>query len=212
MAVPSMVCETCHSELPAAEQPCPNCGAPGVAYEARLATILEKLGDLVLGVPALRDLLDFAIGAAASFMRADQLGYKDRSFALPGDYYEHLAARAKWMAKGSLPPYGLWISGYYFNSGLLRLWSVRDQLGRLEEDIAGRPAGAAPIPVKLRDEANRLKHQLSGLGEKRELTFAEAVALLDELVSIVDQRKGLFNDPSVKIPKMKSHPRKKREQ
>src|SRR5205823_1041473 len=99
--------------------------------DPRLARVLEKLGDLVIEVPVLRNMLDLAIGAAASFMRAQQLGYKDRSFPLPNDYYEFLAARSKRMAKGTLPPHGLWISGYYFNSGILRLWSARDQLQRL---------------------------------------------------------------------------------
>lgn len=174
--------------------------------DPRFAIIFEKLADLVSEVPAVRDLLDLTIGAAASFMRAEQLGYQDRSFALPDDYYEHLAMRAKRMAKGTLPPHGLWISGYYFNSGLLRLWSARDQLQRLQEHIVNRRAGAASVPNKLRVEANRLKHQLSGLGEKRELVFSDAVTFLEELVSIVEQRRQLFNDPSVKIPKMKVRP------
>jgi len=74
--------------------------------DPRFATIFEKLAALVSEVPPLRDLLDLTIGAAASFIRAEQLGYQDRSFALPNDYYEHLAMRAKRMAKGTLPPTG----------------------------------------------------------------------------------------------------------
>jgi hypothetical protein len=178
--------------------------------DSRLASVLEKLGDLVVEVPALRDLLDFAIGAAASFMRAEQLGYKDRPFELPANYYERVGARAKWMAKGRLPPYGLWISGYFFNSGILRLWSAHDQLERLEDDIAGRRAGPSRAPAKLRLEANRLKHQLSGLGEKRELTFDEAVGFLVELVAIVDQQRSLLTDPAVAIPKMRVKGRTRR--
>jgi hypothetical protein len=143
-------------------------------------------------------------------MRAQQLGYKDRSFPLPNDYYEFLAARSKRMAKGTLPPHGLWISGYYFNSGILRLWSARDQLQRLQRSIAGRRGDVEAIPTKLQDEAERLKHELSGLGDKRELSFDEAVQRLDELVSIADQVKDVLNDPSVKIPKMKSRRRNRR--
>src|SRR5439155_9119091 len=89
-------------------------------------------------VPRLRELVDLIVGAAASLMVARQLGYIDRSEPLPDDYYEHLSLRTRRMAEGTLPPHGRWISGYYFNSGLMRLWAARDQLQRIQEVIARR--------------------------------------------------------------------------
>jgi len=68
-------------------------------------------------------------------LRAQDLNYKDEdriNNALPEEYYSKLAQRVKLMANGTLPPYGRWISGYYFNSALLRLGA------RFESPAIGR--------------------------------------------------------------------------
>jgi len=180
----------------------------GVNRDLWYVSSFERLGDLVVDVPPLRDLLDLAIGAAASFMRAEQFGYKDRSFALPDNYYEYLGARARWMANGKLPSHGLWISGYYFNSGLIRLSEARKQLRSLLKKLAKRPGVPQLASDKhLRDEADRLKHEPKGLRERREVTFQTAVSLLEDLVAIIDNEKSALRQLSVGAPRTSSERR-----
>lgn len=92
-----------------------------VAVDPRLAAMATKLAGLIAALSErLGDLLDLTAGALASLIRASQLGYQDRPGALPKDYFEKLRERVRRMAVGALPRYGRWISGYYFNSAILR--------------------------------------------------------------------------------------------
>lgn len=154
--------------------------------------IFHRLGDLVTEVPPLRDSLDLAIGAAASFMRAEQLGYQDRDFALPDDYYEKLRERHR-MAEGTLPPHGRWISGYYFNSGLIRLSEARKQLrGHLRRAVRFGAVGVPELApdADFTEEADRLKHDARGLSERRRVTFDAAISMLGEFVTVIDNAKS----------------------
>lgn len=160
----------------------------GPNLDAWYPPIFERLSQLVADVPPLRDLLDFTIGAAASLMRAEQVGYEDRSFKLPSDYYTHLAERAKRMANGTLPWHGRWISGYYFNSGLVRLWQTREVVRDLLDKVRPRVPQLAD-DQDLKDEAERLKHRPKGLSDTREVTFQRAVSLLEDLVSAIEREK-----------------------
>ena len=176
--------------------------------DARLANACEVLSELILEVPRLRDLLDLAAGVLVSLIKADQLAYQDRDEELPPEYYAKLSERVRKMRAGTLPPRGLWISGYYFNSALMRLAAVRDQLRRLLKEINNQRPGAVPeLPTdELHIEGDRLKHQLPGL-RTRKIKFDEAVQAFEELLSMVRDNTRVLNDPQITIPEMRVEPR-----
>lgn len=180
--------------------------------DARLSQVAERLSRLVLEVPRLRDLLDLLAGALASLIQARHVGYEDRLEALPDDYYPKLSKRVARMAAGTLPPHGRWISGYYFNSGLMRLHACLDQFERIQEAISGQRLGGlrAGAVEALRTDVNRLKHQRTGVAaEPRNLTYDEATWLLAEVISQIETHKQLLNDPAVEVPEMRYAPRRR---
>jgi|SRR5581483_10410414 len=63
--------------------------------DPRLPEICDNIARLLGEVPRVRDLLDLAAGAAASLLRAEQLGYQDRTGRLPDEYYEALRNRSR---------------------------------------------------------------------------------------------------------------------
>jgi hypothetical protein len=163
---------------------------------------------LILEVPRLRDLLDLAAGVLASLIRADQLAYQDRDEELPPEYYPKLSERVRKMRAGTLPPHGLWISGYYFNSALMRLAAGRDQLRRVLKEINNQRPNAVPRATsdEIHIEGDRLKHQLPGL-RTRKIRFDEAVQAFEELLNIIRDNKHALNDPQITLPEMRVQPR-----
>ena len=105
----------------------------------------------------------------------------------------------------------LWISGYYFNSALLRLAAARDQLRRVLSQINKHRPGAVPelLTDDLHKEGGRLKHELSGL-KKRSVKFDNAVEALEELLRTIGDCRDTLNDPEIRIPDMRAGPRVRR--
>lgn len=172
----------------------------GLSADAWYPAIFERLSRLIREVPPLRDLLDFVVGASASLMRAEQLGFQEREFSLPPDYYEKLAERTTRMAHGTLPWHGLWISGYYFNSGLIRLWQTRDVMRDLLDKVRPRRELLKP-DEDLKAEAERLKHEPLGLGPTRTVSQERAIELLEDLVSAIEQEKAALRELPVGGPR-----------
>lgn len=181
------------------------------ALDPRLVTASATLSKLIMDVPRLGDLLDLAAGALASLIKANQLEYQDRKVELPPEYYPKLSERVRKMGDGTLPPRGLWISGYYFNSALLRLAAGRDQLRRVLSKVnKQRPGAVQELPTDdLHEEGGRLKHQLSGL-KKRNVQFDNAVEALEEMLSIIGGHRDILNDQTIEIPEMPARPRVRR--
>lgn len=176
--------------------------------DQRLKDAAQTLSQLVLILPAkhLGDLLDITAGALASLIRAKQLEYIDRlGEELPAKYYIKLAERVAKMTGGTLPPRGRWLSGYYFNSALLRLGAAREITYRLlnKLDKGNRTPGPNLKPISL-DEIYReycsLKHNLRSLRVGRNVSFEQAVQAFVELVDLLNKRKGELSDPNTKFP------------
>lgn len=176
--------------------------------EQRLKEAAESLSELVLILPAkhLGDLLDLTAGALASLIRAQQLEYIDRlGEELPPEYYIKLGERLAKMTAGTLPPRGRWLSGYYFNSALLRLGAAREITNRLlnKLDEGKTIPGPSLKPISLDDvyrEYCSLKHNLRSLRVGRNVSFEQAIQALVELVEVLGKRKGELSDPNTKFP------------
>ena len=180
--------------------------------DPRLPEICDNIARLLGEVPRVRDLLDLAAGAAASLLRAEQLGYQDRAGRLPDEYYEALRKRVQRMAGGTLPPHGRWISGFYFNSALMRIGACRDQLRRVLQRASRQRGGAADCfqSDELIDEAARLRHERMGLSPGRAIGFDSAVSALQDLVNAIDRQAALLRDPRTIVPDMSATPRHRR--
>lgn len=176
--------------------------------EQRLKEAARALSELVLVFPAehLGDLLDITAGALASLIRAEELEYIDRvGQELPPKYYVKLSERVARMAGGTLPPYGRWIAGYYFNSALLRLGGVREITRRLFDSLDKNKTTHGPNikPMNLDviyEEYRSLKHDLRPLRMGRLVTFEQAVQALEELVGVFKKRQAELSDPNTTFP------------
>lgn len=189
--------------------------------DKRLADCALRLSKLLLLRKELGDVLDLVAGALASLICAEKLEYKDREAEeeLPWEYYIKLSERVKKMAAGTLPPHGRWISGYYFNSALLRIGIARDQIRHLLSSLDKKnktiyqdqkPSLREADIDELHREYRKLKHELRGLREGRRIKFDQAVEALVELISVLEARKSVLSDPTTKFPRMESRPRFKR--
>lgn len=177
--------------------------------DPRLLAICDNIGRLIGEVPRVRDLLDLAAGAAASLLMAERLGYEDRIGALPDEYYDALRIRVQRMAGGTLPAHGRWISGYYFNSALMRIGACRDQLRRILQTASrqrGQPAHGLQRD-QLTEEAARLRHERLGLSPARAISFDSAVSALKDLVDGINRQAALLRDPRTVVPDMRAAPR-----
>jgi hypothetical protein len=178
--------------------------------DRRLAEAARSLSELVAIFPPehLGDLVDLTIGALASLIRADQLKYQDEDRIgkeLPPEYYSKLSERVRRMSSGTLPPHGRWLSGYYFNSGLLRLGAAREMTQKLLAYLdKGKPHVGSNIAQVTVDDVYQeycsIKHHLRSLRMGRRVTFAQAVQSLDELVRVLSERREELSDPKTKFP------------
>ena len=176
------------------------------------------LSELISVLPPvhLGDLLDLTAGALASLIRAQELAYEDRlGEELPAEYYPKLRERIAKMANGTLPPRGRWISGYYFNSALLRLGAAREITNRLLNSLDKRKSHVGPNlnPQRLDSvykEYRRLKHDLRSLRLGREVAFEQAVQGLVELIDVLAKRREELSDPETTFPAWESTPGRRR--
>lgn len=180
--------------------------------EQRLKDAAKILSELVLAFPPehLGDVVDITAGALASLIRAEELQYLDRiDEELPKEYYAKLSERVQKMTAGTLPPRGRWISGYYFNSALLRLGAAREITKRLLDalDKGKRHQGPNLKAMKfdkLYGEYCSLKHNLRSLRVGRKVTFEQALEALDELIAVLDKRRAQLSDPNTRFPAWKT--------
>jgi len=185
--------------------------------DERLSATAKKLAKLIPAMPKqLRDSLDLEVGALASLIRAHDLDYQDRPDPLSDEYYNTLHDRVMKMSEGTLPPKGRWLSGYYFNSALLRLGASADKtdgilrlLERQTKRVDKQSKRLSPRLElnKVLGECRLLKHDLAGLGQGRRVKFDEAVEALYNLVSVLEKQESLLCNPAARFPRMKAEPR-----
>jgi hypothetical protein len=188
------------------------------ALGARFESIAETLCGLIPELSErLGDLLDLAAGGLSSLIRANQLGYKDRTYPLPKQYYENLCVRVHKMGTGTLPQSGAWLAGYFLNSALLRIGAAREKLRGVLTALDRQKKHTGPRHRSLskgefdvlHEEYRSLKHDLHGLRNARGVTFEQTVDALDELVCVLDDRRAELSNPTSRMPRMAATPRTK---
>jgi hypothetical protein len=189
------------------------------ALDARFKSIAETLSGLMPELSErLGDLLDLAAGGLASLIRANQLGYKDRTYPLPEQYYENLCIRVHKMGTGTLPQTGAWLAGYFLNSALLRIGAAREKLRGVLTALDRQKKHTGPPHRSLSNgdfdvlhqEYRSLKHDLQGLRNARGVTYEQTIEALDELVCVLDDRRSELSDPASGMPRMVGTPRTKK--
>ena len=176
--------------------------------DRRLTHASKILSELIVLFPPehLGDLLDLTVGALVSLGHAGQLGYRERvGKTLSAKYYDKLSQLAGVIAEGELPDDRPWLAGYYFNSALFRLGAAREITSKLLTSLDKRKTtkGSNTTPAELDrvyDEYCSLKHDLRSLRMGRRVTFEQAVQSLDELVRVLNERRGELSDPKTKFP------------
>lgn len=100
---------------------------------ARLEEFGTALHKLLLELPdhpAITDTIDYSLGALYGLTRAYELGFRDRASVQFDVYLPYLANYALMIPKGE-PMNELWLSGFYFNSGIQRLASAFDRIPQM---------------------------------------------------------------------------------
>lgn len=168
--------------------------------DSRLASTAERLSGLIPNLwQGLGDELDLAAGGLASLMLAEPLQNFHRTEPLPPKYYEKLSSRVQRMTAGTLPPHGLWITGYYLNSAIFRIGAAREKIRMVLRTLRKRgwQAGTGPDSLlpdsdfdKLHTEYTDLKHRWGGLVAGRTVSYDQAVMALQELIEAFEALKG----------------------
>jgi alcohol dehydrogenase class IV len=90
-----------------------------------------------------------------------------------------LAAVAGAVSKGKAPQDRRWVIGFHFNSGLYRLASLAERLGRYR--------GQDRRPIQdVSKEVQRLKHDIEGLARVRSVDVSRAVDASSRLVGMLE--------------------------
>lgn len=193
-----------------------------------IPTRLEEFGNILHTLllelpnhPAITDTIDYTIGALYGLRRACELGFRDRATGQFDIYPPYLANYALTIPKGESPD-PLWLSGFYFNSGIQRLASAFDRipqmLGATLAITVTREirCGATVIPEqvtkatkpknrmrevnrasftnwwKVYEEINAFKHSPEGRAFGRTVTMELALNAFEEILQLLTAKKMLL--------------------
>ena len=128
-----------------------------------------ELGRLHAATEEETGICGLLLGALYALHQADRFGYRDRTRSpLRMDYPEELASLAARIGVGEVPTEGQWLAGFFLNSALLRLQPASERMGKyanMRQDL---------VP-DVRNEVNRLKHDVEGVISGRTVTLENAV-------------------------------------
>lgn len=171
--------------------------APGLATVAQptLENLASRLGRLIERHDDLSDPLDLLAGAF--FYLRMTSGFRERKGALGATYKANLIRRVKSMSAGDEPVGQAWQAGAHFNSALMRIagafhrvlkiLSSNPGTGKHVRDLLKLFPGAQHAKLSLvHGEVNKLKHDWDGLAEGRDVTAADALAAVHELLVIIE--------------------------
>lgn len=130
-------------------------------------------------------LIETVLGAVYALQGALYFGYDDSWIIEKADYPTVLSRAAATMARGDFglssfsDEYMHLISGHYFNSALLRLSILNE---KVDDRGIARDHGRV-----VRREANRIKHEVTGVLDGRKVRLDEAMRLLEDFVVLLEQ-------------------------
>lgn len=174
---------------------------------AEFGIALNKLfGDLPQHA-AITDTLDYVLGALYAFVRAHELGFKDRKTAHSPTYRHNLAKYALRIPKAESVN-RLWTAGFYFNSGIQRLAAAFDRLPQMlgakktisvkgkkrltsaKERMAEVNSVECARWENVYYEVNAFKHSPEGRATGRTVSMNDALSAFDEMLSLVASNKA----------------------
>lgn len=155
---------------------------------------------------SLMGCLDDLLGAVYALMYADHRGYSDRPQALDAQDIQNVLIRARDMSNGRVRTDGKWTAGFYFNNALFRLAAVYHRALKI---VTGNENTVLHVPqllpqaqakfqaarnlawtnTKIHDihlEVNNLKHTPEGIYAGRDVTFADSLGAVGELLTLIE--------------------------
>lgn len=162
---------------------------------------LRRLARSVAVIPAAgvaeQALLGHLLGAIYALDKSDALGIAEpRSSDRWETYPDELQQVAQALACGERPP-DTWLADAYLNSAIYRLAALDDRIAKYRwwkvlRALAEQPAKhddwklfRLPEAKKLYEDANSMKHGVSGVLKGRKAKFDDAVALAETFVELL---------------------------
>jgi hypothetical protein len=141
-----------------------------------LKRIEQLLIHLDAGNRAELALFGFIVGALYALHKAIMFGYTDRG----EDNWAELRQIAEKVSHQDEITEIDWLSGFYFNSAIMRLAAIGERMYR----YAGKQRDITP---HIRKEVNRLKHDVLGVASGRTVTMRDALDAALSLSCILAQ-------------------------
>ena len=155
---------------------------------------------------SLMGCLDDLLGAVYSLMYAAHRGYSDRPQALNAHDLQNVLIRARDMSNGKVRTEGKWTAGFYFNNALFRLAAVYHRALKIVtgNENSGLNVNDLIVQAKtkfrqarkqdwsntkthhIHREVNNLKHTAEGIFQGRNVTFADSLGAVDELLTLIE--------------------------
>ena len=149
----------------------------------------ERLARVSADAKAEQAILGYVLGAAYALRCAIRLKHADRTLsAHPEEYADQLSQVATELAGSESITAREWLAGFYFNVAIEHLNASEDRLRGLEprRHRATRRARRASSGNTIKDDANKLKHDPTGLISARGATLGDAVSRLAAVAEKVE--------------------------
>jgi hypothetical protein len=141
-----------------------------------LTSLASRLKSLVPKNDEEIALVGFCVGAIYSLSEATRIsdsGYSDEH--LEADYPKVLMNEIETLSEGKVISDSIWLSGYYFNSGLYRISALNERIDKYIGQQSDLARG-------VRREVNRFKHDVEGVLGGRTVGMDDALNGLEKLV------------------------------
>jgi hypothetical protein len=159
---------------------------------SELRTLAAEMAALVENNPDFLEIVDFAAGALLCLIYADDYNFRERPGPLPAGYAENVVKRLIGMSKGKKPGNRFWISGWHFNSALVRIASAYHNALKLFAGDKNKHVKELLLLLEtflhqklgeVHKEVNFIKHDIKTVAAGRTVSFEDAIEALRKLVN-----------------------------
>jgi len=170
-----------------------------------LASLSKRLAQELDGLPdreAITDVFDYLAGAIYSLKKCEDFKFWSRSGQRLTNYKKKVCQYLAEIPQGKAPNQ-YWISGYFFNSAMLRIAACYDRVPKLilkKGKLKGKENAHLLMAsvfgngsryakwTAVYQEVNSLKHDASGLASGRHVAKDDVMAALTEVVSLLEEK------------------------
>jgi hypothetical protein len=177
-------------------------------YDSKILQALSKrLAQELDALPnhdAITDVFDHLCGAVYSLKKCEQLRFWTRHGQRLTNYKKKVSQYLAEIPQG-VSPNEYWISGYFFNSALMRIAACYDRVPKLilkkgtvkknenlhslMKSLFGDESRYAKWKA-VYEEVNRLKHDAYGLATGRSVAKDDVLAAITEVVSLLQEKRN----------------------